>query len=301
MHKKALTVAIAGALVAPMVAQAANVTVSGHVNRAMQVGDDGEVKFGDGSTSGTRFRIDASGEAMDELEAGVRIEFGVDDDGVNQRHRYVWIRSGFGEVKIGHTSEAADYVAYKDKSGVYVGHGRQGALATYTHGGSRKDGVHYSSPSLGSDSGGGKVLVSAANGNRYSATLEVGGDMNGISFGGAVGYLDANDADAPNSAIGGAFGIKLSGGITASVSAGNISYDDDSAGKDYAQAVLGYVFGDSAVAVAIYDADPDVQVVGVGLTHNIPKPGIQLYATAHDNSEGDANDTVFVVGTKVSF
>ena len=35
MNRKALTVAIAGALAAPMAAQAVDFTISGHVNRAL--------------------------------------------------------------------------------------------------------------------------------------------------------------------------------------------------------------------------------------------------------------------------
>ena len=35
MHKKALTVAIAGVLAAPMAAQAVDFSISGHINRAL--------------------------------------------------------------------------------------------------------------------------------------------------------------------------------------------------------------------------------------------------------------------------
>ena len=39
MHKKALTVAIAGALVAPMAAQAVDFSISGRVSRALVITD----------------------------------------------------------------------------------------------------------------------------------------------------------------------------------------------------------------------------------------------------------------------
>lgn len=58
MHKKALTVAIAGVLAAPMAAQAVDFTVSGHVNRAIVFtdvdGGDSTTISKDNGSSGTR-------------------------------------------------------------------------------------------------------------------------------------------------------------------------------------------------------------------------------------------------------
>ena len=299
MHKKALSVAIAGALAAPMVA-IADVTVSGHVNRALVVTEDGS-SFGDGTNSGTRFRIRASGEEMGGLSAGINLEWGVNDGNeLTQRHRNLWIKSGFGEVKIGHTGEAADNVSYQDKSGVHVGHGKQGAVGTYTIGGARSDGIHFSSASLG----GGRALISVANDDRFSATLEVSNDHEEnpvVSYKGAIGYLDANDKAVPYTSYGGAVGIKHIAGLTASVSAGSVSYDDDSLeSKNYTQGVVGFVVGSSALAVGVYNADPDITVIGLGVKHSL-KAGVELYATAHNSDDGTDDQTIFVVGTKVNF
>ena len=54
MHKKALTVAIAGALAAPMAAHAVDVTLSGHVNRALFITD---------SDSGTSSSVEGQRQA----------------------------------------------------------------------------------------------------------------------------------------------------------------------------------------------------------------------------------------------
>ena len=303
-----LTVAIAGALAAPLAAQAVDVSVSGHVNRALVVPEEGDATFGDGTNSGTRFRIRATGEEMDGLTAGVNLEWGVKDGNeLTQRHRNLWVKGTFGEVKVGHTSEAADFVAYQDKSGVHVGHGKQGAVGTYTHGGGRSDGLHYSSPSVGL----GRIHMSVANGDRLSGTLEVSNaseEEPTLSYKAALGYLDANDAANPFAGIGGAIGVKHISGITASFSAGTISYDDDTMDSEtYMQGVLGYVIGSSAVAVGVYNADSrinageDMQVVGFGVKHTL-KAGVELYATAHNSDHGmGTEEGNFVLGAKVSF
>ncbi|MDE0002334.1 MAG: porin, partial [Rhodospirillaceae bacterium] len=78
MNRKLLAVAVAGA-VAPMTAQALDVSVSGQVNRAIRFADNGansDVQHIDGSASKSRFRFTAEGEVMAGLTAGAHIEYG---------------------------------------------------------------------------------------------------------------------------------------------------------------------------------------------------------------------------------
>ena len=315
MHKKALTVAVAGALVAPIMAQA-EVTISGQVNRALVVTEDAST-FQDGSNAGTRFRIRMAGEEMDGLSAGINLEWGVkdsdhgdhtdpkttDSDNFNQRHRNLWIKGGFGEIRIGHTSDASDFVSYQDKSGVHVGHGKQGASGWFTFGGRRKDGLHFTSSSVG----GGKAHFSLMNDDLISASVEVSNadaEEPVISYKGALGYLDEKDQVG----YGGAIGVAHASGLTASVSAGSVSYDNDDPTDTYTQGVLGYMIGSSAVAVGLYNGDKkgdgandsDTTIIGIGVKHSL-KAGVELYATAHNSETGDTDASVFVLGAKVNF
>ena len=219
--------------------------------------------------------------------------------GSNQRHRNLWIKGPFfGEVKIGHTSDAADNVAYVDKSGVHVGHGKQGTGGlTYTIGGARVDGVHYVSPSVGL----GSVLVSVANDDRVSGALQIsnGGEENPtLSYKAAVGFLSIG-GDGGTEDFAGAIGLKHASGFTATFGAGTVK-PDGATTKNYAQGVFGYVFGSSAIAAALYDADPDISVVGIGVKHTL-KTGVELYATAHRHDDGTNDATDFVLGAKVGF
>ena len=306
MHKKALTVAIVGALVAPMMAQA-EVTISGQVSRALTISDEEGVDptVGDSGNAGTRFQLRASGDAMDGITAGMRLELGVDraiggeKDELYVRHRNVWARGAFGEIRFGHTSEAADFVSYQDKSGVYVGHGRAGADYTYTFGGGRSSGIHYESPAVGN----GSALLSLANDDRISATFQVGsGDDAVLDYKAAIGYLDANDVADPFTGLAAAVGIKHAAGLTASLSVGSKTYDSDSKeDQNYAQGILGYVIGSSAVAVGMYEADPDISVVGIGVTHNL-KAGLKIFATAHNSDDGEGGDkSKFHIGATYAF
>ena len=78
MNRKLLATAVAGAI-APMAAQALDVSVSGQVNRAIRFADNGansDVQHIDGSASKSRFRFTAEGEVMAGLTAGAHIEYG---------------------------------------------------------------------------------------------------------------------------------------------------------------------------------------------------------------------------------
>jgi predicted porin len=63
MNKKIMTMAVAAALATPTIAHAVKYKLSGQINRAMTVMDDGhnsDVQFIDNSSSGTRWRMKGS-------------------------------------------------------------------------------------------------------------------------------------------------------------------------------------------------------------------------------------------------
>ena len=78
------------------------------------------------------------------------------------------------------------------------------------------------------------------------------------------------------------------------------------------QATVGYVFGDTSVAVSWYQSS-DFQrdgsegtALGIGFNHNLPKIGANLWVSAQNHSVDKADgssvdDTVITFGTRIKF
>lgn len=229
MHKKALTVAIAGALAAPMAAQAVDFTISGHVNRALFVVD----KDGDGGTkaqvannggSSTRVRVTGSTELDEGMTVGIQWEYQDNGSGgLGLRHANVQLGSSFGKLTIGQGSEAGDGSQYSDTTGVFgIGHGAgtssDFSLGSYfgsLDGGGRVEMVRYDTPALGPMS----AAVSVANGDRVSGQIAFKSEFAGTSVGAKLATLQfpAEKAmDRDRSSIGASIGATMPSGLTLS-------------------------------------------------------------------------------------
>src|SRR5690554_4377612 len=120
-----------------MTAQAAELTVSGQVNRAVMAVDDGnktETNFVDNTNSSTRFRFVASGQITDTIEAGARLEMEFESNPssavsqqnpsisseLQERHADIFFKGSFGEVYLGQGDGAANGITHKDLSGTGV-------------------------------------------------------------------------------------------------------------------------------------------------------------------------------------
>ena len=80
----------------------------------------------------------------------------------------------------------------------------------------------------------------------------------------------------------------------------------------FLQATVGYVFGDTSVAVSWYQSS-DFQrdgsegtALGIGFNHNLPKIGANVWASAQNHSVDKADgssvdDTVVTIGTRIKF
>ena len=317
MHKKALTVAVAAALAAPMAAQAVDVTVSGHVARALVItdmsGDAGsESKFKDWGSSPSRFRMSGSGEIMDGgTTAGFFLELG---EKGNMRQSHVFFSGGFGKIALGDASEAADSRAYSDKSGVFVAHGQEtgDARGAYFDGlsGGTTEGVHYTSPSIGM----GSLEASVGNDDRWSASLVLNTDAGGAAIRGEAGILDLGSGQ---SSVGASLGTKLAGGLTWSAAWAKQTNKGAASDPGYIQTTVGYIMGDTSVGVGWYrssnfvNKDSKGTILGLGVNHNLPKVNAHVFASiqqykaeddaANDGAGTDTKDTVFVVGSRVRF
>lgn len=322
MHKKALTVAIAGALAAPMAAQAVDVSVSGHVSRALVHLDSdagaNKTQVKDYGSSGSRFRIKGSGETDNGMTASVRLEYAAGGGGGSPSVRYADVSLGgeFGKITMGHSDQGGEGSAYSDKSGVTIGHGQEtggtalgGYFGSLDGGGGRNEVLRYDSPKLGMAG----VALSAGNDNQYSAGVTVSGDMGGTDVGAKLGYLKQSDADGKPSTLGISAGTKLAGGFTLSAAWAKQSVENTEVDPSYFQSTLGYVFGNSSVGVSWYKSSDfknkgsDGTMIGIGMKHTMPKAGVDLYATVQTldvedpAANMDTKDTVFVLASRVRF
>ena len=139
MNKKLLAAAIASAVAVPTAAQAVDFKVSGQVNRALRLIDDGQassVQHVDNGASGTRVRFVGSEKFGNGDSAGVNLELGISSnstqsvqnngDGANSisiRHSAVWYGGDWGKLFLGHTSDSYDGVQSSSKSGVDLADG----------------------------------------------------------------------------------------------------------------------------------------------------------------------------------
>jgi hypothetical protein len=318
MHKKALTVAIAGALAAPMAAQAVDFTVSGHINRALFVTDTDSstsATVKDNGSSGTRVRFTGSSEMMEGGSAGVNLEYGAAGT-LGLRYAEVYYSGEFGKIAIGQGDQGGEGSVYSDKSGTFgIGHGQDtgGASAAVTAyyssldgGAGRNERIRYDTPSIGPVS----AAVSVGNGDQVSAGVKISQSFGDTAFGAKIGTIQL---PGDNGTIGASAGIKLASGVTVSGAWSSQERAGAASDPSFFQATVGYVMGDTSVAASWYSSSDLVNdgsegtVLGLGANHNLPKIGAQVYVAvqnyaAEDATAGiDTDETVAVIGTRIKF
>ncbi len=211
MNKKLLTVAIAGAMAAPMTADAVKYKLSGQVNRAVVFLDDGEqsdVRNVDNIASGTRFRLRGSEDMGNGMKVGFYWELQTsssaasgqtpdqDGDGTNGitsgsaiRQANIWFSGNWGKLTIGQQDGAANGAVEADLSGTAI-------AGTYSGRTSFTGGVNWRT-SLGGciNSTGGLVAAADGGGAAPCAGSATGGTFHS-SFDGFSRY-DAVRYDSP--------------------------------------------------------------------------------------------------------
>lgn len=141
MNKKALAVAVAAALTAPMAAQAISTNWYGHVNRAVQFVDDGidsDINFVDPTAYSSRMGWSGTADAGNGMTAGGKLEYDMRSNGIfssggginavddtdtvlRVRHAFVWFSGDWGKLSLGQTSDATDGVAYASHNSAWEG------------------------------------------------------------------------------------------------------------------------------------------------------------------------------------
>jgi predicted porin len=189
MNKKAIAVAVSGALVAPMAAHAVKYKLSGQVNRAIQWRDDGQAtgtQFVDNGASGTRWRMTGSEDIGNGMKVGFNWEWqnssngsgsgsvkgAAGGDGQAMRKAEVWFSGRWGKLSVGQGDGAGNGTTEMDLTSTWNAAATvtrssfTGGLAWRTSGGgslaqtqgdtgeyfdafSRYDRVRYDTPALG--------------------------------------------------------------------------------------------------------------------------------------------------------
>jgi predicted porin len=322
MNKKLLAVAISGALVAPLAAQAVDFKISGHINRMIRFADDGkgsDVQHMDNTASRSRYRIRGEGDLGNGMKAGVFYEAGIasnrqrplkgadGNDSVGDiRHSMLYFSGNFGKVSMGHTSSAFDGVMYADLSGTGLADenagfehcstclirtsngGNIGTLTNYASDfdGGRLDVLRYDSPALG------PAVISAAVGNDqlWDIAVNVDHSVGGGKLALYGGYQGAENRRGFDS-WGGSVGFMFSQGTNISFAYGSRDLANAAPGRDdptnwYVK--LGHKWGNNAISVSYGETsdlvqNADATRIGVGFIHTLPKPGVELYAGYHNH------------------
>lgn len=132
MNKKTLTLAVAAALATPTMAHAVKYKLSGQINRAMTVLDDGhdsDVQFIDNSSSGTRWRMQGSEDVGNGWKIGFNWEWQVQSNAAggpigsgdlplkqDLRKAEVWFDSNWGKISFGQGDGAGNGTTEVDLS-----------------------------------------------------------------------------------------------------------------------------------------------------------------------------------------
>ena len=223
MHKKALTVAIAGALAAPMAAQAVDFTISGHVNRALIVvdsddNDSSKAEIVNPGSSTSRIRWTGSSEMMDGNSVGIQVEYQESGSSLSLRHANINYSGEFGRLTIGQGSEAGDGSAYRGGVGTFgIGHGQEmGSLSIKDYfvsldAGGRTQNIRYDTPAIGPVG----AAVSIGNGDRISAAVTIGTEFSGSSFNAMVASLreDSNVMGKAQESLSASAGVSMANGL----------------------------------------------------------------------------------------
>ena len=322
MNKKLLAAAVAGAI-APVAAQAVDVSVSGHVNRMIRYADDGhdsEIQHLDSGASLSRWRMTAEGELDGGMMAGATVESAFVSNGAGTpldsgaggkdstslRHSYLWLSGNFGKLSLGHTSPAGTGSMWASHSGAWMGteysttENASGVLLR-TSGGSGaplpsgKDASLYAafrsvatsrSDVLRYDTpsiGPVSMGVSIDGADMWAVEGSLGTDMGGVSVTGGALFAEAN-ADDKMFGISG--GVAFGNGTSVNAAYGtNDSFDDD---HSDAYINLSHSWGNTSVAIdyrSVDNATPGMegQSIGLGFNQSMGN-GVDVYAGYHNYS-----------------
>ena len=307
MNRKLLATAVAGAI-APMAAQALDVSVSGHVNRAIRFADNGvnsDVQHVDGSASKSRFRFTAEGEAMPGITAGAHIEYGSSNNSgggsdiesadnaasFDARHSLLYFSGDFGKITLGNAPSAGNGIMWTSHNGAWMGteyspDTNSGLSVMQTDGtpsGSsvfsffpsvntpRMNTLRYDTPSIGPISVSASVQKDSDTGHDWHFGASLGHDVGAANV--IAGLLYEQDK------LGIAGGLAFANGTSVNAAWGS----DDADGQDYEDMYINVSHSWGSMNVALdyrsteNGANMEGRAIGLGAQYALGG-GVDIYA-----------------------
>ena len=314
MERKLIAVAVASAMGLPMAADAVDIDVSGHVNRALTIenqdgnANDGDIQLKTGNGSETRFRMKGSEELDNGLTVGVNFEVGAGGDvysnstggsrtDLRVRHANVSLSSAGGTVTFGQGSRPTDSSPYADVGSTWIA----GATNWCSYGGGgpacnaldqgRTELVRYDSPALGPAS----IAASFGENDFWDVAANISGTAGDAGYDLRVGYIGKEEVEA---VIASASVTVGSTGVAAAWSNG----DGEDRESQYVK--LDHSYGDGSVAVYYKQGrtgDDEGTLWGVGVAHSLGG-GATAYAGYRIVDNDNAEELGLVIaGMRVTF
>ena len=337
----------AAVLAANAQAQGIDLKLSGQVNRALMHVDDGAEKewFNvDNGNSSTRFRFNAEGDASPGLKAGIlfEVEYKSNPSGsvtfadrdfvsptLDERHMDVFVRGGFGTLRLGQGDGAANGASEVDLSGTTVAHYAGttdiGGAFQYRTAGvlsgvsitntisnqdfeSRYDRLHYQSPSFGG------FMAEVSLGHKATDIVEFAlrysGKIGGLgTLAGALGYSNADAAVTDTKTTGGSISWLHDSGLNLTFA--HTSRDLAGLTGKFSYLKAGYKFGQHAVSIDYGMGDDqaaagdEAKVYGIGYVFT-PLAWAEIFALyklhSLDRAGVSLEDISFLmVGSRIKF
>lgn len=316
-------------------AQAAELSISGQVSRAIIIPDDAagtNIQHVDNNVSGTRFRFKAKQDIGNDMQMGMRYEMQLQNNKGNKvnggttdgtgnafdiRYSDIYLSGGFGKISLGKGDGAGNGATEEDLSGTYMPAAanmmdvlggieyepgkRIDSVYTMYDAISRNNRLRYDSPKLSGFS----LAASSAEGDATELALRYSGAIGSTKVKAAFVTVGAGDSSRKDSS-GGSVSILLSMGFNATVA---YSTEDATTGSDpsVVWTKLGYRTGKHSFSVdfgTTKDRGPaDADTAGVAYTIR-PAKGIEVYASYRQftvDTTASVDPTLFLLGSRFKF
>jgi predicted porin len=294
----------------------------------------GSEDMGNGTTVGFNLEWASSVNSNDYVQIKDAGDNSLQASALNQRRNEVWFSGNWGKVSLGQGPTASDSMGDADLSGTWLADystpaswggallyrtGTNGTASTnsvfgnnsYFDGHSRRARIRYDAPSFGPLS----LSVDMSQNNTWGTKAYLYTSLGGGDLSAHLGYAHG-DNRFNRSDFGGSASFLFSQGTNITI--GLQERDFVANGRDTAthySVKLGHRWGNNAVSISYQQTDDlsanssEANAIGIGFTHAIPKPGVELYAGYRHNSledDGTGNGNfedidVFYMGTRVKF
>ena len=334
MDRKLIAVAVSSALALPMAAQAVEMSISGHVNRAMVIlsqdghARDGDLQFVDANSSESRFRFKGSEELDNGLTVGVTMEFGAGGDSsdgaldggthyndgalgrplnaIRKREQNVYVSSAAGKVTFGLSAVATDGMAHADLGGPswlggvtnWCSYGGTGP-ACPSNDGNRREVLRYDAPALG------PVLVNTSFGNDgyWDAKATVAGSMGDSGYDLRVGYI--SESDPATTFDGLSDTLTVSGAFSVGSTSVAAAWSQvDSTDHEYLYLKVDQSYGDGSIGAYYKRGEMGAvegSLWGMGVGHSVGGGATAYAGFRFIEADGDEDASLFVAGMRVTF